>query len=294
MHILRSKRRPCLLTYAVITLAFFLCASEARAAELKGSMQIKGSDTMVNLAQAWAEEFMKVYPETSIAVTGGGSGTGFAALINGTCDVAIASRKITSKEVDQMKKKGVEPKENVLALDGIAVVVHPSNPVGQLTIEQLRDIFTGKITDWAQVGGKAGPIVLLSREVNSGTHVFFKEHVLTKEGEKGRVEFAPSALLLSSSQAIADEVAQNPNAIGYYGMGYISPRQKALAIGKTAAGPFVKPEAEAVRSSAYPISRPLFIYSKTDAGELILTFLAFAESPDGQKIVSKIDFVPVK
>ena len=281
---------------AALFLSFVFLASpfSARSESFTGSMQIKGSDTMVNLAQAWAEEFMRLHPESSIAVTGGGSGTGIAALINRTCDVAISSRKITAKETDMMKKKGISPQEHVLALDGIAVVVHPSNPLGKLSIDQLRDIFTGKISDWSQVGGKPGQIVLLSREVNSGTHVFFKEHVLTREGDKGHAEFAPSALLLSSSQAIADEVAQNSNAIGYYGMGYISAKQKTIAVGKTAAGPYLKPEAKSVRSGTYPISRPLFIYSLANATKIVSGFLRFAASPEGQKIVAQIDFVPIQ
>ena len=278
----------------ILVFGLSLLCGEAKAQDFKGSLQIKGSDTMVNLAQAWAEEFMKAHPESSIAVTGGGSGTGIAALVNGTCDLAISSRKITDKEMALMQKKGIDPKEHMLALDGIAVVVHPSNPVEKLTIEQLRDIFTGKITNWKDIGGKSAPIVILSREVNSGTHVFFKEHVLTKEGQKGRAEFAPTALLLSSSQAIADEVAQNPEAIGYYGMGYISPKQKTIAVGKTGAGPFVKPDADSVRSSTYPISRPLFIYVPASSNEIVAGFIAFAASPEGQKIVAQIDFVPLK
>lgn len=279
--------------FSVIFALLFACSITALAGGLDGSLQIKGSDTMVNLAQAWAEEFMKIHPESSIAVTGGGSGTGIAGLINGTCDVACSSRKITEKEIALMKKKGLEPMEHVLALDGIAVVVHPSNPVSQLTIDQLRDIFTGKITNWNQVGGKSAQIVILSREVNSGTHVFFKEHVLVKEGKKERAEFAPSALLLSSSQAIADEITQNPDAIGYYGMGYVSAQQKAIAVGKSPEGPFEKPSPDAVRTSAYPIARPLFIYTTPKDNALVNEFLQFAESSQGQKIVLEIDFVPV-
>ncbi len=287
----RVVSKSVFIAVVLLSVTFFSTPAPARDAN---SLQIKGSDTMVNLAQAWAEEFMKIHPESSIAITGGGSGTGIAALINGTCDMALSSRKITQKEIDLMKKKGIVPKEDILALDGIAVVVNPSNPLQKLTIAQLRDIFTGKISNWNQVGGKNAPIVILSREVNSGTHVFFKEHVLTKEGEKRRVEFAPGALLLSSSQAIADEVAQNADAVGYYGMGYISPKQKVVAVGKTDAGPFVLPSIATVRASEYPISRPLFTYSRTDGNALIKEFLLFAESPEGQKTVEKIDFVPIK
>ncbi len=290
------RYRIALFSFFVVSLCFLHSFAPAivHGESLSGSLQIKGSDTMVNLAQAWAEEFMKIHPESSIAVTGGGSGTGIAGLINRTCDVALSSRKITQKEKDLMAKKGVSPQEHVPALDGIAVVVHPSNPIDKLTIDQLREIFTGRITDWNQISSKSGPIVVLSREVNSGTHVFFKEHVLTREGDKDRVEFAPSALLLSSSQAIADEVAQNSNAIGYYGMGYMSPKQKTIAVGKTAAGPFLKPDVESIRATTYPIARPLFIYSLASGKDLDNAFVQFAESPEGQKIVAKIDFVPVR
>ena len=204
------------------------------------TLQIKGSDTMVNLGQAWAEAFGKK-TGIQVSVTGGGSGTGFAALISGTCDIAESSRKIEDKEVNDCKAKSIEPHETLVAMDGLAVVVNPANPVSKLTIDQLADIFTGKIRNWKEVGGKDAEIVLLSREVNSGTHVYFKEHVLRKGDKKGTQEFAASALLQPSSQAIADEVAQNPKAIGYYGMGYISDKQKVIAVAKDAKSPYVAP-----------------------------------------------------
>ena len=259
-----------------------------------GSLQIKGSDTMVNLGQAWAEAFMKKYPGAMVAVTGGGSGTGIAALINGTCDIAQASRSMKPQEIDQAKKKGIVPKEYKVALDGIAVVVNPKNPVSRLSFEQLRGIFMGSITDWKQVGGKPGKIVLLSREVNSGTHVYFKEHILRRGNEKGPEEFAPGALLLSSSEAIADEVSKNVNAIGYYGMGYISPKQKVIAVAREEQGRYLKPSMEDVRKGKYPISRPLFWYTKGDPKGLAKQLLDFATSKEGQEIVAKMDFVPLK
>jgi phosphate transport system substrate-binding protein len=281
-----------LLIALVAILALGISAPWAHADDLSGSLQIKGSDTMVNLAQAWAEEFMKEHPKTSIAVTGGGSGTGFASLINGTCDLALASRKISAKELALLEKRGMKATEHLLALDGIAVIVHPSNPVSELTIERLRDVFTGKIRDWAEVGGEKGPIVLLSRAVNSGTHVFFSEHVLTDPGSKRPGRFAPFALLLPSSQAIADEVSHNTGAIGYYGMGYVSASQKAIAVAQKTSGPFVAPAIEAVQSSSYPISRPLLIYTVSEDNALINALLEFAASPRGQEIVATTDFVP--
>ena len=258
------------------------------------SLQVKGSDTMVNLVQSWAEEFMKKDKSSFIAVTGGGSGTGLAALINGTCDVAVSSRNIKEQEIALAKKKGVEPKEFKVALDGLAVVVNPKNPVSQLTLDQLAGVFTGKITRWKQVGGNDAQIVVLSREVNSGTHVYFKEHVLRKGDAKSREEFSPEALLLPSSQAIADEVKQNADAIGYYGMGYISKDQKALSVAKDAGSGYIYPTVGDVVSGKYPISRPLFIYVNGEPRGVIKQFLDYILSFEGQALVSKMDFVPVK
>ena len=275
---------------AILTIA--LSCSLALAAG--GSLQIKGSDTMVNLGQAWAEAFMKKNPAAMVAVTGGGSGTGIAALINGTCDIAESSREMKQAEIDQAKAKGITPKGHTVALDGIAVVVNPKNPVSRLSFEELRGIFMGSITDWKQVGGKPGQIVVLSREVNSGTHIYFKEHILRRGKEKGPEEYAPGALLLSSSQAIADEVAKNVNAIGYYGMGYISDKQKVIAVCKEEQGRYLKPSIEDVRKGKYPISRPLFWYTKGEAKDLVKQMLDFALSREGQEIVAKLDFVPVK
>lgn len=263
-------------------------------AEGSSSIQIKGSDTMVNLAQAWAEEFMKVHPGTLVAVTGGGSGTGVAALLSKTCDIAETSRKMSEKEEEKAKKSGFTPKEFTVGLDGLAVVVSPKNPVSQLTIDQVADIFTGRVTNWKQVGGKDLPIVILSREVNSGTHVYFKEHVIRKGDSANEDEFSDTALLMSSSQAIADEITQNENAIGYYGMGYISPGQKAIAIAKDKSSPYVEPTIENVKSGAYYISRPLLFYTMGEPTGLIKDFVDFALGKEGQAIVQKIDFVPVQ
>src|SRR3989338_5953906 len=264
------------------------------AASRENSIQIKGSDTMVNLGQAWAEAFNKKNPEVNVAVTGGGSGTGIASLIAGTADIAECSRTMKEKEIQKAKENGITPVEFTVALDGLAAVVHPDNPVTKLTINELSDIFTGKITNWNQLGGKDLPIVILSREVNSGTHVYFKEHILRKGNEKGREEFSPTALLMPSSQAIADEVSQNPNAIGYYGMGYISKQQKVVAVAKDKNSPYIEPMMENVKNGKYPISRPLLMYTKGEPQGAVKEFLDFALSSEGQEIVKKIDFVPVK
>ncbi len=263
-------------------------------AKNEGSIQVKGSDTMVNLIQAWAEEFMKKDPGAFIAVTGGGSGTGLAALINGTCDIAVSSREIKKQEIALAEKKGIKPTEIKVALDGLAVVVSPKNPVSKLTMDQLASIFSGKIQNWKDVGGSDSKIVILSREVNSGTHVYFKEHVLRKGDAKSKEEFSPDALLLPSSQAIADEILQNPSAIGYYGMGYIGKDHKAIEIAKDAAGEYASPTLENVVSGKYPISRPLYIYVKNDPSGQVKKFVDFMLSDEGQSLVLKVDFVPLK
>ena len=260
----------------------------------KNSIQVKGSDTMVNLGQAWAEKYMEENPKEFIAVTGGGSGTGIAALINSSCEIAECSRSMKKEEIVLAENKGVKPVEHIVALDGIAVVVNPKNPVTKLTMEQLRGIFMGTTKNWKEVGGDDKQIVVLSREVNSGTHVFFKEHVLRRGKEKGPEEFAAGALLMPSSQSIADEVANNSSAIGYYGMGYISPKQKVIAVAKDEKSGYVDPAIAEVVSGRYPISRPLYIYTNGEPQGLVKKFLDFALSKEGQDIVLKLDFVPIK
>ncbi len=287
-------KRNLVLLLAIFCLGMSSAPKTVLAAKNAGSIQVKGSDTMVNLVQAWAEEFMKTNPDSFIAVTGGGSGTGLAALINGTCDVAVSSREIKKQEIALAEKKGVTPKEVQVALDGLAVVAHPENAVSQLTMDQLADIFTGKISNWKDVGGADSKIVVLSREVNSGTHVYFKEHVLRKGDSKSTEEFAPDALLMSSSQAIADEVAANKSAIGYYGMGYVSAKHKAIAVAKSAGAVYEPPTVEHVIKGDYPISRPLYFYIKGDASGDVQKFIDYILSSEGQKLVTQLDFVPVK
>jgi phosphate transport system substrate-binding protein len=173
-------------------------------------------------------------------------------------------------------------------------VVNPKNPVGKLTADELAAIFTGKITNWKDLGGADERIVILSREVNSGTHVYFKEHVLRKNDPNSKEEFAAGALLLSSSQAIADEVAGNSAAIGYYGMGYISPKQKSVAVAKDENSEYVEPTIGNVVNGKYPISRPLFLYTNGVPAGAVKAFIDFALSKEGQEIVLATDFVPLK
>jgi phosphate transport system substrate-binding protein len=277
----------------VLMLGILIFGSNPAAAE-EGALQIKGSDTMVNLGQGWAEEFMTENPDASVAVTGGGSGTGIAAIINGSCDIAQASRKMKDQEFEMAKAKGRQIEEFEVAVDALEVIVHPSNPIGQLTIEQLSGIFTGTITNWKEVGGIDQAILVLSRERNSGTHVYFLEHVLRKGNDKGPEEYGPRALMLPSSQAIVEEVAQSTGAIGYVGMGYVSERQKKIAVGTEPAGPFVLPSLESAIDKSYPIARPLLMYAVKPVNPTVRSFLEFVLSDRGQQIVREMDFVPVQ
>ena len=255
---------------------------------------IKGSDTMVALGQRFAEEFMLRHPDIFVSVTGGGSGTGIAALINGTCDIAQASRKIKPEEVERAKKAGRPPTEIVVAWDGIAVIVNPKNPVDRLTLEQLSDIFQGKITDWSQITPQMkGKIVLLARETTSGTHVFFKERVVQLDGKRPNAEYAKSAILAGSNETIHGEVASNPNAIGYVGIGFLDDKVKAVAVAEDPNGPFVKPTVETILSKQYPIARPLYNYVAGKPKGAVKQYIDFVLSPEGQAVVSDVGFVPI-
>jgi len=258
------------------------------------SIQIKGSDTMVNLGQAWAEEFMTRHPDASIAVTGGGSGTGIASLINGTCDVAEASREMKAQELEIAKKNGRDVREYQVAIDALAVVIHPSNPIQELTIEQLSRIYSGEYTNWKDLGGKDQKILALSRERNSGTHVYFLEHVVRKGNEKGPEQFAPPVLMLPSSQAIIEEVAQSESTIGYVGLGYVSPRVKTIGVGNLPEGPFVHPSIDTALDRTYPLARHLLFYTATEPQGVEKSFIDFVLSDEGQKIVKVMDFVPLR
>ncbi len=252
-----------------------------------------GSDTMVNLALAWAEAYHEVRPEISVSVTGGGSGTGIAALINGSTDIANASREMRSEELQEAESAGIMPVEHVVALDAIAVVVNPKNPVDELTIAQISDIFTGHVTNWRAVGGEDRPIVLASRESNSGTYLYFLEKVVRRDEPDNNALFSPDALLLPSSEIIGLEVATNPNAIGYDGLGYVTPDQKTIRVGLTSAGPFVAPSIDTVNDGSYPIARPLYMYTSGEPTGAIEQYLEWIVSDDGQDIVAELGFVPL-
>lgn len=273
------------------------CASRPAAAgetttTVASVIQNTGSDTLVNLALAWAERYMPAHPGVRISVTGGGSGTGIAALINGTTDIANASRAMKQEEFDAARKNGITPIEFAVARDAIAVVVNPSNPVNGLTLAQISDIYQGKITNWRQVGGEDRPIVLLSRESNSGTYVYFLENVL-RLGQKSDILFSPDTLLMPSSEGISAEVRQNPNAIGYDGLGYVTSDQKVIAVAQDPDGPYVKPSVATVNDGSYPVSRPLFMITVGQPTGQVKDYLDWILR-DGQALVVELGFVPLR
>lgn len=290
-----------LLLGSLLVVAPLLAACGGQAVQAAGqpasaqrTLQNKGSDTMVNLALGWAEAYRQVNPGFKIAVTGGGTGTGIAAMINGNVDLANASRAMKDTEIADAKKNGIEPLEHVVAIDALAVIVHPDNPVSQLTIDQLADIYTGRVTNWKEVGGKDAPIVLLSRETNSGTHVYFLEQVVRKGKKDNKDIFAPQTLLMPSSVGITSELRRNPNAIGYDGFGYVDPQQeKLVAIAKSADGPYVAPSVASGGDGSYPIARKLFMYSNGEPTGALADYLNWIKGPDGQKIVAQLGFVPL-
>jgi phosphate transport system substrate-binding protein len=288
--------------WIIIFIAFFLIGctgkSSASPSNSGGSasayIENKGSDTIVNLALAWAEQYQKENPNVRISVTGGGSGTGIAALINGTVDIANASRKIKPEEVQEAEKNGVEPVEIVIAKDAIAVIVNMENPVNQLTLQQISDIYSGKIDDWSQVGGEQRPIVRLSRETNSGTHVYFLEEVLRLGNPDDKTLFSPNTLLLPSSEGIMAEVRDNPNAIGYDGLGYVTPDVKVIAIARTEDSDFILPSAMTVNNNTYPIARDLYMYTAGEPEGAVKTYLDWIFASEAQQIVTQLGFVPLQ
>jgi phosphate transport system substrate-binding protein len=258
------------------------------------TIENKGSDTMVNLALAWAEAYQAENPSVNLSVTGGGSGTGIAAMLNGTVDVANASRAISPDEHAQAEALGLEPVEFVVAQDAIAIVVHPSNPVDVLSLPQLSAMYQGEITNWSQVGGEDRPIVLLSRETNSGTHVYFLENVLRLGEDRPDILFSPDTLLLPSSEGISTEVRRNPNAIGYDGLGYVTPDQKVVAVAAQEGGEPVLPTIATVRDKTYPIARDLYMYTAGEPSGRVRDYLDWILGPAAQEIVAELGFVPVQ
>lgn len=252
----------------------------------------RGSDTMVNLALAWAEAYAQDHPQIQISVTGGGSGIGITALTNKSVDIANVSRAMSLGEIADAKKNGVDPNEIIVARDAIAVIVNPSNPINRLTLQQVSNIFTGKVNNWREVGGEDRPIVRVSREVNSGTHVYFRDSVLRLGKTNDKSIFAADTLLLSSSEGITAEVSQNPNAIGYDGLGYVVDSVKVLSIGLDPDGPFYPPSLETAQNHTYLISRDLYMYTNGQPQGILREYIDWVLQPEGQTIVKNLGFIP--
>ena len=251
------------------------------------AQRIKGIDTVLPVAQQTAERFMNQHPDTRVTVTGGGTGVGISALLDNTTDIAMASRPIKFSEKMKIKSAGEDVAEIVVAYDALAVVAHPSNPVKQLTRQQLEDIFRGKITNWKQVGGDDRKIVVYSRETSSGTYEFFKESVLKNKN------YMASSLSMPATGAIIQSVSQTKGAIGYVGLAYVSPRVKTLSVsydGKHYAAPTV----ENATNKTYPIVRPLYYYYNVKKKAEIDPLVQYILSPDGQDIIKKSGYIPVK
>ena len=259
-------------------------SSEEPAAELTGSITVEGSDTMVNLGQAFAEVFMDEFDGVDVSVAGGGSGTGIASLINGTVDFANSSRAIKDEEIDQAGANGVEVTDFVVAYDGIAVVVNPSLDVEDITFEQLGAIYRGEITNWSEVGGPDLGIVLLSRDTSSGTYAFFLEHVVQQDDKEA--VYSVDARLLPSTQAIVDETIANEAAIGYVGLGYVVPEINVLAVDG------VQASVAGVQDGSYNVARPLFMYAAGELSEASQAYIDWIQSADGQAVVAELGFVP--
>jgi phosphate transport system substrate-binding protein len=264
---------------AVLCVVFVPAGSFAQATKIT----VDGSTTVGPIAKAFAEYFMSKNPGVNITVSESGSGNGAKSLINGTCDIATMSRFMKDEEFKAAVEKGVYPVATVIAIDGLAVVVHPSCPVQGLTIGQISDIYTGKITNWKELGGPNVPIVLISRDTNSGTYESFEMLVLNKQKISNKAEY------VGSSGAIRARVQSTPAAIGYVGLGFIDKTVKALKVND------VYPDNVTVTSGAYPIARPLFVFTNgyPKMGSQLNNFLNLYLTQKGQEIIEEIGFVPV-
>ena len=296
-----NKNVSIFLAFAVlIPLLLIGCKKKEDTVE-KSIITVKGSDTMVNLSQKWAEEYMKLNPNVSIQVTGGGSGTGVAALLNKTTDLANSSRELKSSELEEAKNKGVTPTVYEVALDGIAVIVHPQSKVDNLTLQQVSDIFAGKIKNWKEVGGSDMPITLYGRENSSGTYEFFKEHVLGKDANGKQVDYSPSTQVLQGTAALGEAVARDVKGIGYGGVGYFAERNdiRILHIKKDKDSPAISPAEnnkvnyDVIWNGDYSISRYLYCFTNGEASGKVKEFMDFITSEAGQNVVRTMEYIPL-
>lgn len=252
------------------------------------AQKIKGSDTVLPLSQKEAESYMKANPSATITVTGGGSGVGFSALLEGTTDIAQASRRIKFDEKQKLQAGGKSVKEVIVAYDALAIVVNPGNKVTNLTREQLEGIFTGKITNWKEVGGEDMKIVPYSRETSSGTYEFFKESVLKNKNYMNGIMSMPA------TGAIIQSISQTKGGIGYVGLAYLNKTVKAIHVSYDNGKTFTEPSVANAKNETYPIVRPLYYYYEAKSENSVKPFVDYVLSPAGQQIVSEIGFITVK
>lgn len=245
-------------------------------------LSLVGSTTVLPIAQAAAEAFMKTNKDIDVSVSGGGSGVGIAAILDGSCDIGDASRSIKTKEIEQAKTKGVNPVGTVIAKDGIAIIVNPANSITAMNLEMLKSIYTGEVTKWSDAGGSGDKIVVVSRDSSSGTFEVFNEKVL-----KG-ARLTTSSLMTASNKEVEETVAKTPGAIGYVGLGYVTAEVKALTING------VMPSNTTVLDGTYALSRPLFMYTNGDPSGASKDFIDFVLSDAGQKLVTDAGFVALK
>jgi phosphate transport system substrate-binding protein len=266
-----------------ITAIITLCALTGAQAQ-----RIKGSDTMLPLSQKEAENFMKANPSQTVTVTGGGSGVGISALVEGTTDLAQSSRKIKFDEKQKLQQGGKTVKEVIAAYDALAVVVHPQNKVVDLTREQLEGIFTGKIKNWKEVGGEDLRIIPYARETSSGTYEFFKEHVLKNKN------YVNGIMSMPATGAIIQSISQTKGAISYVGLAYLNKDVKAIHVSYDGGKKYVEPSIANAKNKTYPIVRPLFYYYVTSTESRVKPFLDYVMSTTGQKTIEEIGFITVK
>jgi phosphate transport system substrate-binding protein len=282
-------------TIVIIALSLALLGSLLLATPARKMIQIKGSDTMVNLVQILAEEYMGKTPGSAIAVLGGGSGTGITGLINQTCDIADHSREWKPKEIDQAWEKGVTPKFFVVAVDGLSIVVNDKNPIDQLTMAQVGALYRGDIKNWKALGDYQKPVSLYGRQSNSGTYVFMQEFVL------GNKNYSADMKEMNGNAQIIEGILQDESAVGYVGVGYLYDENhqirkglKVLKISKEANGSgYLPTDKAAVDSGTYPISRPLFMATNGKPKADIAQFLAWIVGPEGQAIVEREGFFTI-
>jgi len=266
----------------------FLTAAIAASILLGAQAQrIKGSDTVLPLSQKQAESFMKANPLETVSVTGGGSGVGISALVEGTTDIAQSSRKIKFSEKQKLQNAKKSAEEVIVAYDALAIVVHPGNKVDKLTREQLEGIFRGRIKNWKEVGGADLKIIPYARESSSGTYELFRENVLKNKNYMNGIMSMPA------TGAIVQSVRQTPGAIAYVGLAYLNKDMKAISVSYDGGKNFVAPSAANVKNRTYPIARPLYYYYLTSDKSKVSNFIGYVLSPAGQKIVEEIGFIAV-